>query len=203
MGGAGAPAYQKWLDVWREPAAEKYIVSNGDESEPGTFKDREIMLRMPHLLVEGVILAGPDDRSHRRLHLRSPRVPRADRRAPRRDRARRGTAGRAATNIFGTGRNFPVEVFESPGGYICGEQSALIEAMEDRRSQPRNRPPELTTNGLRDKPTVVNNVETLAWTPFIILRGGHSPTPLAAGAFPARANNPASAAGGSSRSAAM
>src|SRR5262249_50999071 len=54
MGGAGAPAYQKWLDVWREPAAEKYIVANGDESEPGTFKDREIMLRLPHLLVEGV-----------------------------------------------------------------------------------------------------------------------------------------------------
>ena len=65
-----------------------------------------------------------------------------------------------------------MEVFESPGGYICGEQSALIEAMEDRRGQPRNRPPELTTNGLRDRPTVVNNVETLAWAPGIVLFGG-------------------------------
>jgi NADH:ubiquinone oxidoreductase subunit F (NADH-binding) len=75
-------------------------------------------------------------------------------------------------DIFESGRNFPVEVFESPGGYICGEQSALIEAMEDRRGQPRNRPPELTTNGLRDRPTVVNNVETLAWAPGIVLFGG-------------------------------
>src|SRR5207237_5818552 len=76
------------------------------------------------------------------------------------------------SNIFGSNRSFAVEVFVSPGGYICGEQSALIEAMEDRRSQPRNRPPELSTNGLRDKPTVVNNVETLAWAPYIVLRGG-------------------------------
>jgi NADH:ubiquinone oxidoreductase subunit F (NADH-binding) len=58
MGGAGMPAYQKWLDVWQQPGTEKYVVCNGDESEPGTFKDREILLRMPHLVVEGVILAG-------------------------------------------------------------------------------------------------------------------------------------------------
>jgi NADH:ubiquinone oxidoreductase subunit F (NADH-binding) len=86
------------------------------------------------------------------------------------DRAER--LGACGEDIHGTGRNFTVEVFESPGGYICGEQSALIEAMEDRRGQPRNRPPELTTNGLRDRPTVVNNVETLAWAPGIILIGG-------------------------------
>ena len=67
---------------------------------------------------------------------------------------------------------FDVEVFESPGGYICGEQTALIEAMEDKRSQPRNRPPELQTNGLYNMPTVVNNVETLAWAPAIMHRGG-------------------------------
>src|SRR5206468_10175453 len=86
--------------------------------------------------------------------------------------ARAEALGACGLDVFGTGRAFPVEVFESPGGYICGEQSALIEAMEDRRAQPRNRPPELTTNGLRDKPTVVNNVETLAWAPYIVLRGG-------------------------------
>src|SRR5262249_27460963 len=67
---------------------------------------------------------------------------------------------------------FPVEVFVSPGGYICGEQSALIEAIEDRRAEPRNKPPALETNGLYQKPTLVNNVETLAWVPALYLKGG-------------------------------
>jgi NADH:ubiquinone oxidoreductase subunit F (NADH-binding)/NADH:ubiquinone oxidoreductase subunit E len=171
MGGAGAPAYQKWLDVWREPGPEKYIVCNGDESEPGTFKDREILLRMPHLVVEGVILAGLMTGAsagyiyirheyHEQIHAVREEITRAER------------LGACGADVFGSGRSFTVEAYESPGGYICGEQSALIEAMEDRRSQPRNRPPELTTNGLRDRPTVVNNVETLAWAPGIILFGG-------------------------------
>ena len=171
MGGAGAPAYQKWLDVWREPGTEKYVVCNGDESEPGTFKDRELLLRMPHLVVEGVILAGLMTGAsagyiyirheyHEQIH------------AVREEIMRANKLNACGDDINESGRNFPVEVFESPGGYICGEQSALIEAMEDRRGQPRNRPPELTTNGLRDRPTVVNNVETLAWAPGIVLFGG-------------------------------
>jgi NADH:ubiquinone oxidoreductase subunit F (NADH-binding)/NADH:ubiquinone oxidoreductase subunit E len=180
MGGAGAPAYQKWLDVWRASpgdtnerlaTGEKYVVCNGDESEPGTFKDREILLRMPHLVVEGVILAGLvtggtagyiyiRHEYHEQIHAVREEIMRAER------------LGACGENIFDCGRDFTVEVFESPGGYICGEQSALIEAMEDKRGQPRNRPPELTTNGLRDRPTVVNNVETLAWAPGILLFGG-------------------------------
>ncbi len=171
MGGAGAPAYQKWLDVWRELDTEKYIVCNGDESEPGTFKDRELLLRMPHLVVEGVILAGLMTGAsagyifirheyHEQIHAVREEIMRAEH------------LGACGEDVFGTGRSFPVEVFESPGGYICGEQSALLEAMEDRRGQPRNRPPELNTNGLRDRPTVVNNVETLAWAPAIMLSGG-------------------------------
>ena len=191
MGGAGVAAYQKWLDVWRQRSAfelenievpkaplrqvrqelyEKYIVANGDESEPGTFKDRELMLRTPHLVVEGVILAGlmtgatagyiyVRHEYHEQIHVLKAEVARAQR------------LGACGPDVFGTGRPFPVSVYESPGGYICGEQSALIEAMEDRRSQPRNRPPELATNGLRDKPTVVNNVETLAWAPYVVLGG--------------------------------
>jgi NADH:ubiquinone oxidoreductase subunit F (NADH-binding)/NADH:ubiquinone oxidoreductase subunit E len=171
MGGAGAPAYQKWLDVWREPAGEKYIVANGDESEPGTFKDRELMLRTPHLLVEGVILAGlMTGATAGYIFVRHEYPEQIE--ALRREIARAEERGACGPDVFETGRSFPVEVFESPGGYICGEQSALIEAMEDRRAQPRNRPPELTTNGLRDKPTVVNNVETLSWAPHIMLRGG-------------------------------
>jgi NADH:ubiquinone oxidoreductase subunit F (NADH-binding)/NADH:ubiquinone oxidoreductase subunit E len=171
MGGAGAPAYQKWLDVWREPGPEKYIVCNGDESEPGTFKDREILLRMPHLVVEGVILAGlMTDATAGYIYIRHEYHEQIH--AVREEIARAGRLGACGENIFESGRNFTVEAFESPGGYICGEQSALIEAMEDKRGQPRNRPPELTTNGLRDRPTVVNNVETLGWAPGITLFGG-------------------------------
>src|SRR5258705_311434 len=75
-------------------------------------------------------------------------------------------------NALLLGRPFPVSVFVSPGGYICGEQSALIEAMSDRRGEPRNLPPKLETNGLDDRPTLVSNVETFAWVPYICLNSG-------------------------------
>ena len=74
--------------------------------------------------------------------------------------------------MLGTGRPFELEVFESPGGYVCGEQSALIEAIEEHRAEPRNRPPVIEANGLFDKPTLLNNVETFAWVPAIVLNGG-------------------------------
>ncbi len=171
MGGAGMPTYQKWLDVWRADGDEKYVVMNGDESEPGTFKDRELLLRTPHLVVEGVILAGLiTGATAGYVYVRHEYHEGIE--AVRREIERAAGLGACGVNIFGSGRDFPVEVFESPGGYICGEQSALLEAMEDRRSMPRNRPPELTTNGLRDKPTVVNNVESLCWAPSIMLNGG-------------------------------
>lgn len=191
MGGAGMAAFSKWFDLWRQPSNyddatpdskstvfdprtaknDKYIVANGDESEPGTFKDRELMLRMPHLVVEGVILAGLMTGATKGfIYVRHEFHEQIA--ALRKEVERARDLGACGSNVFGCGRGFEVEVFESPGGYICGEQSALIEAMEDRRSQPRNRPPELTTNGYRDRPTVVNNVETLAWAPYIMLRGG-------------------------------
>jgi len=170
MGGAGVPAFQKWTDVWKASGPEKYIVCNGDESEPGTFKDREILLRMPHLVIEGVILAGL--LSHAQagyIYIRHEYTEQIE--SVRRAIQKAMKDNACGDDIFKSGRSFSVEVFVSPGGYICGEQSALLEAMEDRRSQPRNRPPELATNGLRDKPTVVNNVETLAWAPGIMLLG--------------------------------
>src|SRR5262249_47467841 len=80
--------------------------------------------------------------------------------------------GICGDNVLGTGRPFPLEVFVSPGGYIQGEESALLEAMEDRRGEPRNKPPFPVTHGLFNCPTVINNVETLAWVPAILLRGG-------------------------------
>jgi NADH:ubiquinone oxidoreductase subunit F (NADH-binding) len=175
MGGAGVPAYRKWFDVWKAKPAdgsgEKYIICNGDESEPSTFKDREILLHLPHLVVEGVILAGLlTNATAGYIYIRHEYEEQIEAVKKAIETAER--IGACGENIFGTTRRFPVEVFVSPGGYVCGEQSALIEAMEDRRSQPRNKPPELSTNGLRDRPTVVNNVETLAWTPAVFLRGG-------------------------------
>ena len=174
MGGAGMLAYEKWRDLWQAKWGEKYIVANGDESEPGTFKDRELLLRAPHLVVEGVIVAGLltgatkgfvyiRHEYHEQIAAVRAEIERATR-----DRA-------CGADIFGHGLDFDVDVFESPGGYVCGEQSALLEAMEDRRSQPRNRPPELTANGFKDKPTAVNNVETLSWAPSVILDGGPAP----------------------------
>jgi NADH:ubiquinone oxidoreductase subunit F (NADH-binding)/NADH:ubiquinone oxidoreductase subunit E len=175
MGGAGVPAYRKWFDVWKAKPAdgsgEKYVICNGDESEPATFKDREILLHAPHIVVEGVILAGVlSNATAGFIYIRHeyPEQIAAVRQAI----AEAEAIGACGADVFGRGRAFPVSVFVSPGGYVCGEQSALIEAMEDKRSQPRNKPPELSTNGYRDRPTIVNNVETLAWTPAIFLRGG-------------------------------
>ena len=171
MGGAGVPAARKWADVKAARGSEKYVVCNGDESEPGTFKDREILLRTPHLVVEGMILAGLIVGARKGIIYIRHEYP--EQIAAVREAIARGEAmGVCGADVLGTGREFRIEVFVSPGGYICGEASALIEAIEDRRAEPRNKPPLLETNGLYDKPTVVNNVETLAWVPSIVARGG-------------------------------
>jgi len=171
MGGAGVPAHQKWNDVWKAKGDAKYIVCNADESEPGTFKDRELLTRHAHLVLEGVILAGVLTGATRGwIYIRHEYAEQIA--IMQREIARAETLGACGSKIFGSDRSFPVEVFASPGGYICGEQSALIEAMEDRRAQPRNKPPQLETNGLYDKPTLVSNVETFAWAPAIMIKGG-------------------------------
>lgn len=171
MGGAGIPAHQKWSDVLKAKGTEKYIVCNADESEPSTFKDRELLLHTPHLVLEGVILAGLITGATRGyIYVRHEYQEQIA--AMKQAIARAEQMSCCGPNILGSGRDFPVEVFTSPGGYVCGEQSALIEAMEDRRAQPRNKPPELQTNGLYDKPTLVSNVETFAWAPAIAVRGG-------------------------------
>ncbi|MCE9532463.1 MAG: NAD(P)H-dependent oxidoreductase subunit E, partial [Planctomycetes bacterium] len=171
MGGAGVKAFEKWRDLWIQAPGLKYIVCNGDESEPSTFKDRELLLRTPHLIVEGVILAGLITGATKGyIYIRHEYLEQIEAVTQAILEARE--EGVCGTKILGGSRSFDVEVFVSPGGYICGEQSALIEAMEDKRGQPRNKPPELLTNGLDDKPTVVNNVETLAWVPAIMHHGG-------------------------------
>ena len=171
MGGAGVPAHQKWSDVWHAKGDEKYIVCNADESEPGTFKDRELLTQHAHLVLEGVILAGLVTGATRgTIYIRHEYAEQIE--VMQREIIRAQDLGACGQGIFKSTLNFPVEVFASPGGYICGEQSALIEAMEDRRGQPRNKPPQLETNGLYDKPTLVSNVETFAWAPAIMIKGG-------------------------------
>ncbi len=173
MGGAGGRAYLKWGDVMRAEGTtgEKFIVCNADESEPGTFKDREILLAAPYLTIEGMIVAAMVTGATRGwIYIRHEYPEQIAKCREEIDRAvRMGACGR---NIFGSSHSFELDVFASPGGYICGEQTALIEAMEDKRAEPRNRPPELMTNGLYDQPTLLSNVETFAWAPAILRDGG-------------------------------
>jgi NADH:ubiquinone oxidoreductase subunit F (NADH-binding) len=171
MGGAGFRTHLKWSAVRGAPGDVKYVVCNADESEPGTFKDRELLRRTPHLVIEGMVLAAlVTGASQGYVYVRHEYHQEIEALEEALQRAR--ADGVVGDNVLGTGRPFPLEVFVSPGGYIQGEETALLEAMEDRRGEPRNKPPFPTTNGLFNKPTVINNVETLGWTPAIVLRGG-------------------------------
>ena len=173
MGGAGGRAYRKWGDVMRakSKSGSKYVVCNADESEPGTFKDRDILLVAPHATIEGMILAAlVTGASHGWIYVRHEYPEQIERCWEEIRRAEQ--IGACGSSIFGSGHSFKLEVYESPGGYICGEQTALIEAMEDKRAEPRIRPPELMTNGLNNEPTLLSNVETFAWAPKILEDGG-------------------------------
>ena len=168
MGGAGGRTFKKWSEVLEATGDEKYVVINGDESEPGTFKDRELLLRTPWLVLEGIILGGlVVGAKHGYIYIRHEYEEQIETMEQAIKEAEE--LGFCGKNILGSDISFPVEVFVSPGGYICGEQTALIEAMQDKRAEPRNRPPELQTNGLWDKPTLLNNVETMAWVPAVVL----------------------------------
>ena len=181
MGGAGAPASEKWNETRNAPGDVKYVVCNADESEPGTFKDRDILLASPYLVIEGMIIAGLVTGAKRGfIYIRHEYFEQIRRLKKAIDEAVELNA--CGPNIFGSGREFRLEVFVSPGGYVCGEQTALIEALEGKRSEPRNRPPELQTNGLYNQPTILNNVETFAWVPAILL---YEPEPMRAASEPA------------------
>jgi len=169
MGGAGFPTGVKWDLVRQETATPKYVICNADESEPGTFKDRDLLVHAPHLVWEGMLVAcAVVGASEGILYLRHEY---GDARASlERELTRAREAG-----IFPAGPGGPaaptLRLFESPGGYICGEETALLEALEDRRAEPRNKPPFPTTDGFRGQPTVINNVETFALATAILSRG--------------------------------
>jgi len=161
MGGAGFPTGLKWKLVRGEAATPKYVVCNADESEPGTFKDRVILEDLPYLVIEGMMLAGlAIGASHGVVYLRHEYEDARSALEEEIERAR--DIGWLGDDILGSGFDFHVDVFISPGGYILGEETALLEALEDRRGEPRNKPPFPGQRGLYGLPTLMNNVETFA-----------------------------------------
>ncbi|WP_299024676.1 NADH-quinone oxidoreductase subunit NuoF [uncultured Thermanaerothrix sp.] len=169
-GGAGFPTGAKWSFVAREKSEKKYIICNADESEPGTFKDRIILEGDPHSIIEAMIIAGyavGADEGY--IYVRGEYLLAQERLRRAIEQARE--MGFLGKNIFGTNFSFDIHIHTGAGAYICGEETALIESIEGKRGQPRSRPPFPTTYGLWGKPTVVNNVETLANVPPIILNG--------------------------------
>ncbi len=175
MGGAGFPAGRKWELVAAQTATPKYAICNADESEPGTFKDRQILAEQPHLVLEGMLLGmlatGATEGWVFIRHEYGPEEAVIRREIDRLRSAGLIGAGLAGENVHGTGRRLSVEVFTSPGGYILGEESALIECMEGHRGEPRNKPPFPGVYGLHGQPTLMNSVETFAHVPVIARRG--------------------------------
>ena len=170
MGGAGFPTWMKWDLVRKQADPEKYVVCNADESEPGTIKDRFILSHLPHLVAEGMMIAGLVTGAKKGiLYIRHEYPLQEEIFAEEIRRCAR--AGLLGKKILGSDVDFSLEVFVSPGGYICGEESALLEAIEGHRAEPRNKPPFPGVVGLWQKPTVINNVETFANVPQILMRG--------------------------------
>jgi NADH:ubiquinone oxidoreductase subunit F (NADH-binding) len=170
MGGAAFATGRKWSLVAAEPANPKFVICNADESEPGTFKDREILRDLPHLVLEGMALAGWAIGAERGIvFIRHEYAP--ERRALERAIADARADAALGQDVFGRGFHFDVEVFVSPGGYILGEETALLECLEDRRGEPRNKPPFPGTVGLFGQPTLINNVETFVHATGILARG--------------------------------
>ena len=170
MGGAGFPTFSKWELVRNASGSPKYIVCNADESEPGTIKDRGIMENVPYLVIEGMITAGLVTGARKGiLYIRHEYEGPKEVLQQEIDRCyQRGLLG---PRILGSDLAFDLEIFVSPGGYICGEESALLEAIEGKRAEPRNKPPFPVTNGLWNQPTVINNVETFCLATVILARG--------------------------------
>ena len=161
-GGAAFPTGLKWKFTRAAEGAPKYVVCNADESEPGTFKDRVLMEHRPHLLLEGIALAAYAVGTDRAIIFIRGEYPKAT------QILQDAIAEAAAAGLLGA---LTIEVRRGAGAYICGEETALFEAIEGKRGFPRMKPPYPTTFGLFGKPTAVNNVETLCAVPPIITRG--------------------------------
>jgi len=169
-GGAGFPTGLKWGFIPKDSKKPKYLCVNADESEPGTFKDREIMEKDPHLSVEGAIIASYAIGANVCFYyirgefvLGAQRIQKAIEEAY--------AKGYLGKNILGSGYNLDMYLYRGAGAYICGEETALLESLEGKRGLARVKPPFPAVEGLYKSPTVVNNVETLANVPEIVLKG--------------------------------
>jgi NADH-quinone oxidoreductase subunit F len=170
-GGAGFPAGVKWGFVPKDTSKPKYMICNADESEPGTFKDRELILVDPHMVLEGIAIASyAIGAATAYIYIRGEFVMEADILATAIDEARRHRL--LGPNIMDQGYDLEIHIHRGAGAYICGEETALIESIEGKRGQPRLKPPFPAVVGVFGCPTVVNNVETLACVPHIIEHGG-------------------------------
>ena len=169
-GGAGFPAGVKWGFVPRDTTKPKYMICNADESEPGTFKDRELILVDPHMVLEGIAIASYAIGANTAyLYIRGEFVEEAQILAKAITEAKRKKyLGR---KILGSGYDLEVHIHRGAGAYICGEETALIESIEGKRGLPRLKPPFPAVVGVFGCPTVVNNVETLACVPHILENG--------------------------------
>jgi NADH-quinone oxidoreductase subunit F len=170
-GGAGFPTGLKWSFMPRAYTGQKYLVCNSDEGEPGTFKDRDIIRYNPHILIEGMIIGGYAigatvgyNYIHGEIWAEYERFEEAL------EEAR--AAGYLGKNILGAGFDFELHAHHGYGAYICGEETALLESLEGKKGQPRFKPPFPANFGLYGKPTTINNTETFAAVPAIIVNGG-------------------------------
>jgi len=169
-GGAGFSTGMKWSFMPADNVRPRYIACNADESEPGTFKDRQILERNPHLLIEGLLIAAIANhvdaayvyvRGEYRTAYENLSAAIAEARA----------AGLLGPSVLGSGIGFEVYVHRGAGAYICGEETGLMESLEGRKGQPRKRPPFPAISGLWRRPTTINNVETMSHVPHIVRNG--------------------------------
>jgi NADH-quinone oxidoreductase subunit F len=169
-GGAGFPTGMKWGFIPQGDGKPHYLVVNADEGEPGTCKDAPLMMTDPHELIEGIVIASYAVRcNHAFIYLRGELVHAGRRLAA--AIADAYNAGYLGQNILDSGFNLEVTLHRGAGAYICGEETALLDSLEGYRGQPRLRPPFPATHGLYGCPTVINNVETIASVPHIVLGG--------------------------------
>lgn len=179
-GGAGFPMGMKWSFLAKPEGVPRYLVCNADESEPGTFKDHYLMKNNPHLLIEGMIVSSFALGANKSfiyvrgelmyvIHILERAIEEAK------------AAGFLGKNILGTGYDLELVVQPGGGAYICGEETALLESLEGKRGNPRNKPPFPAVKGLYQCPTVVNNVESISNTPWIVNNGGEAYAALGVG----------------------
>ncbi|HEY9595345.1 MAG TPA: NADH-quinone oxidoreductase subunit NuoF [Spirochaetia bacterium] len=169
-GGAGFPTGRKWEATRNAPGTKKYVVCNGDEGDPGAFMDRSVMEGNPHSVIEGLMIAGRAvgaDEAYIYVRAEYPLAVRRLRKAV----ADATALGLLGNDVFATGTPFTVQVMEGAGAFVCGEETALLASIEGRRGMPSPKPPFPATCGLFRKPTVINNVETLATVPIVLRMG--------------------------------